>query len=149
MGREVFNNTNVKLHDVLSDNLTHSKKTQLIFTNIHAEPPFPQEYEPFNIYFKFKNIGYVDAEEFTIRMITGHLEDNSLGKDIEDQIVSSLKQGETKEVILQFNYGMCVGIYVEAYLDYFNQFLNEMDMVYCIRSYELKLFKGYFRSNDV
>jgi hypothetical protein len=141
MAENVFNNPNSNSLNKLNFNVIKSKKPQLGFTVARAEPQFPEEHEPFNVVFNLENIGDVDAKEFAIRMITEFLDDKSLGVDHEDQIVSSLKPGETEEIILEFEYGMHAGSYViDAYLDYYNQIHKQNEyMGYRHASYDLKV----------
>lgn len=97
-------------------------KSHIFFIAKGVEPPFPEEHEPFDVYFNFENRGLNDVGKFKVRIITESKENSSLGVDVEDQIVTSLKQGETGEAILKFDYGMPAGKYViNAYLGYYNQ----------------------------
>ena len=139
MANNIFNDSNIKLSNELKENELQLRKPQLVFTITQVEPQFPKEHESFTIYFNFQNIGDADAGEFTIRMITANIDDNSLGVDQEDQPVNSLKQGITGCVALKFKYGMPAGNYViDAYLDYFNQIPEQNeDMIYRHTFYSL------------
>lgn len=138
LAEDIFNN-DVKSINALNCNKDGSKKAQLAFTLARADPTFPREHEPFDIHFNFENTGDADAKEFAIRMITEYLEDESLGVDLEDQVVSLLKPGEEEEITLTFEYGMPAGNYIiDAYLDYFNQ-IHEEDVIYRHKSYDLKI----------
>lgn len=122
----MYSNSNAKYNSLSDVNQINYEKSKLIFVSKGVEPPFPEEHEPFDVYFNFKNMGSAESGEFEIRLITESKDDSSLGVDVEDQVVTSLKQGATGEVILKFDYGMPTGRYViNAYLDYYNQIQGE------------------------
>jgi hypothetical protein len=126
MAENIYENSDVESMDELSFDSTQQKKSQLVFTIVGVEPQFPEEHEPFDVYFNFENLGSVDAGEFIIRMITASKDNNYLGVDIEDQTISSLKTGGKERILLKFGYGMPAGTYlINAYLDYFNQIHEE------------------------
>lgn len=126
MAGGMYSNPNAKYTNLFGINAIKDKKSKLVFISKGVEPPFPDENEPFDVYFNFKNIGLVDAGEFRIRFVTESKENSSLGVDVEDQVVTSLKHESTGESILKFDYGMPAGKYViNAYLDYYNQIQGE------------------------
>ena len=126
MAGGMYNNSNAKYTSLSDITQIKDKKSKLVFISKGVEPPFPEEHEPFYAYFNFKNMGSVDAGEFKIRMVTESKENSSLGVDVEDQVVTSLKCESIGESILKFDYGMPTGRYViNAYLDYYNQIHRE------------------------
>lgn len=122
----MYSDSNAKYTSIFEIDPVKDKKSKLVFVSKGVEPPFPEEHEPFYVYFNFKNMGSVNIGEFKIRLVTESKENSSLGIDVEDQVVTSLKRESTGEAILKFDYGMPAGRYViNAYLDYFNQIHGE------------------------
>lgn len=118
----MYNNSNSELHNILDSNALENKNSEIVFTDKRVEPQNPGEYEPFIIYFNFKNKGNTEIKKFRIRMVTTCQDDESLGVDQAYQQVSPLKEGATGETSLSFSYGMPAGNYViEASLDCHNQ----------------------------